>query len=137
MLEQSTGNTRCITSRSLPRRGNGIELRARCPGGAKEGSQGLERSGNPWWILNMDPHPEGMREHPEWRQIALSHPFRMRHSLGTVPGVYASLQPLATISNPFGVKGYISIPERGHFVGLSAIRGCIYFSKTIKAGEMI
>jgi hypothetical protein len=41
--------------------GNVIELRAR----AKEGSQGLERSGNPWWILNMDPHPEGMREHRE------------------------------------------------------------------------
>jgi hypothetical protein len=23
----------------------------------------------------MDPHPEGMREHPELRQIALSHPL--------------------------------------------------------------
>jgi hypothetical protein len=69
----------------------------------------------------MDPHPEGMREHPELRQIALSHPFRMRSSCWTVPGVYAALQPLATISNPFGVKGYISIPERCHFVGLIAI----------------
>jgi hypothetical protein len=69
----------------------------------------------------MDPHPEGMREHPELRQIALSHPFRMRRSFWIVPGVSAALQPLAIISNPYGVKDYMSIPKPCHFVGLIAI----------------
>jgi hypothetical protein len=44
-----------------------------------------------------------MREQPDVIPIDLSHPFRMRNFLGTVPGAYAALQPLATFCNPFGV----------------------------------
>jgi hypothetical protein len=69
----------------------------------------------------MDPHPEGMRENDLSQLWLLSHPFRMRNAFGTVPGVSAALQPLATFFNPFGVKGYISIPGCCHFVELIAI----------------
>jgi hypothetical protein len=85
----------------------------------------------------MDPHPEGMREQLDVITIDLSHPFRMRWSFWIVPGVYAALQPLATISHPFGVKGYISIPERYHFVRLIAIRLLHYFFKDHKSRAMI
>jgi hypothetical protein len=51
-------------------------------------------------------YPEGMREQQE-AQNDISHPFRMRLSFPTVPGIYASLQSLATISNPFGIMAAI------------------------------
>jgi hypothetical protein len=85
----------------------------------------------------MDPHPEGMREQPDVITIDLSHPFRMRNSFGTVPGVGAQRNPLATISNPFGVKGYISIPERCHFVRLIAIHLLHLFFKNHQGREGI
>jgi hypothetical protein len=44
----------------------------------------------------------------------------------------AKRNPLATIFNPFGVKGDNSIPELCDFVGLAAISCCIIFSKTIQ-----
>jgi hypothetical protein len=49
--------------------------------------------------------------------FALSHPFRMRPSSPTVPGIYASLQPLAIFLNPFGVIG-LEFPLRSHAVWL-------------------
>src|SRR5919201_2503418 len=75
-----------------------------CPGGAEEGSQGVERSGNPWWYRKLIRILKGCE-----RSFAISHPSRMRPSSLTVPGVSASLQPLATLLNPFGVISLVLI----------------------------
>ena len=53
------------------------------------------------------------------------------------PGGGAQHKPLATISNPFGVKNYISIPERYHFVRLIAIHLLHLFFKDHQGRAMI
>src|SRR5919109_3983253 len=75
---------------------------ASAPKGKKEGSQGLERSVNPWDVQKKTCILKGC-ESTEKRQNDISHPVRMRSSFPTVPGIYASLQSLATFSNPFGI----------------------------------
>ena len=69
--------------------------------GKKDGSQGLERSVNPWNAPKKICILKGC-EKSEKRPNDSSHPFRMRSSFPTGPGIYASLQSLATISNPSG-----------------------------------
>jgi hypothetical protein len=79
-----------------------MDFVASSPKGKKDGSQGLERSVNPWDVPKRNMHPEGMREQREaakWYLASLQDAL----SFPTVPGIYASLQSLATISNPFGI----------------------------------
>src|SRR5919108_5483249 len=78
-----------------------------------------------------------MREIDHYHLWLLSHPFRMRMHITYPPGGGAQHKPLATISNPFGVKNYISIPERYHFVRLIAIHLLHLFFKDHQGRAMI
>jgi hypothetical protein len=82
-----------------PNRFCGCDNRRHYPEGIREGSQGLERSVNPWECQINKRILKGC-EIPFGRFLMFSHPFRMRIFFCMLPGVYASLQPLATFSNP-------------------------------------
>jgi hypothetical protein len=68
-----------------------------------------ERSVNPWNDPRRVAHPEGMREIDLLYSSIISHPFRMQIHMTYPPGIYAALQSLATLSNPFGVIGLNSM----------------------------
>jgi hypothetical protein len=123
---------KCNNSGAIHWRYSVHHFRLFTPEGLKMVARGWSAAQTPGGISNMDPHPEGMREHPELRHIDLSHPFRMRCSFWIVPGVCAALQPLATIFNPFGVKGDNSIPELLRFCGIGRNQLLHYFFKDHK-----
>ena len=72
------------------------------PEGEEEGSQGLERSVNPWDVQKKTRILKGCESSKKRPNGDLASLQDALISL-TVPGIYASLQSLATFSNPFGI----------------------------------
>jgi hypothetical protein len=73
---------------------------AAAPEGQKKVARGWSEAKTPGGIRKLMRILKGCE-----RAKNLSHPFGMRPSFLMVPGVYASLQPLAIFLNPFGVIG--------------------------------
>src|ERR671931_322714 len=76
------------------------------PEGEEEGSQGLERSVTPWDVQKKTRILKGCESSKKRPNGDLASLQDALISL-TVPGIYASLQSLATFSNPFGIMAAI------------------------------
>jgi hypothetical protein len=78
---------------------------ASSPKGKRDGSQGLERSVTPWDVQKKRRILKGC----ETARSAQGYLASLQDALINLsfPGVYASLQPLATFSNPFGIMAAI------------------------------